>query len=74
MIAFLYLLREIAEDPPGSPSGLTFEDRLRHVSPRAADTWAALVAAYVALPEEYGGLNVGGEATRRLLPPAQRLR
>jgi len=45
MIAFIYLLREVADDPARSPSGLTFEDRLRYVNSRAAATWAALVQA-----------------------------
>ena len=45
MIAFLYLFREVADDPGRSPGGITFEDRLRYISPRAAATWAALAAA-----------------------------
>jgi hypothetical protein len=44
MIAFLYLLREVADDPIRS-QGITFEQRLRRVSERAARTWAALSAA-----------------------------
>jgi hypothetical protein len=43
MVAFLYLMREVADDPVRS-SGISFEKRLRHVSGRAAATWAALVA------------------------------
>ena len=44
MIAFLYLLREVADDPTRS-QGITFEQRLRRVSERAARTWASLSAA-----------------------------
>jgi hypothetical protein len=44
MIAFLYLLREVADDPTRS-QGIMFEKRLRRVSERAARTWAALSAA-----------------------------
>ena len=40
MIAFLYLLREVADDPTRS-QGITFEERLRRVSERAARTWAS---------------------------------
>jgi hypothetical protein len=43
MVAFLYMLREVADDPARS-HGIAFGDRLRHISPRAADTWATLVA------------------------------
>jgi hypothetical protein len=41
MIAFLYLLREVADDPTRS-QGITFGQRLRRVSERAARTWTAL--------------------------------
>jgi hypothetical protein len=44
MVAFLYLLREVADDPARS-RGVTFDDRLRRVSERAARTWEALRAA-----------------------------
>ena len=44
MIAFLYLLREVADDPIRS-QGITFEQRLRWVSERAARMWAAMSAA-----------------------------
>jgi hypothetical protein len=44
MVAFLYLLREVADDPARS-AGLAFEKRLRFISARAAATWAALSAA-----------------------------
>jgi hypothetical protein len=36
MIAFLYLLREVADDPIRS-QGITFEQRLRRVSERAPE-------------------------------------
>jgi len=45
MVVFIYLLREVPDDPARSPSGMTFEDRLRFVNARTAATWTALVQA-----------------------------
>lgn len=44
-VAFMFGLREVAEDPTRSSSGLTFANRLGQIHPRCRTLWEALVAS-----------------------------
>lgn len=44
-VAFMFLFREIAEDPARALDGMTFESRLSLLSPLAAAQWRALAGA-----------------------------
>jgi hypothetical protein len=44
-VCFMFCLREVAEDPARSPSGLPFRDRLRLIDLQWAQLWDAMTAA-----------------------------
>jgi hypothetical protein len=41
-VAFLFQLKELAEDSARGPDGTAFEERLRRISGAAAERWLAL--------------------------------